>query len=281
VCAGICSGNALIFPFTMNKPPIKLQAEALAQQLQPEFPVLAAMLQKNLRRYLAVLQFVSDQLHPDGQTRILDYGCGYPLLVKLLRDGGLAATGYEPYAEESYHALAAKLGIAPHFFTTLPPGDQFDVVTLVDVIEHLSILRPTMTDVIARIRPGGYLVISTPNGLRLSQWLAFVRRKTAHPVAIEKFLKTDNNYVHHQREFTRPELEKTMRYYGLEVVTSTCVDTMPQRGDLEKYHVLLGQPKELISWRTRLRDGLQSRLPADWQNNLLLLARKPAAPPSL
>lgn len=272
-----CPEHSNFYSFAMNNQLVKQQAAVLAGQLQPEFPVLAAMLQKNLRRYAAVLNFISEQLHPDRRMSILDYGCGYPLLVRLLRDQGLTATGYEPYAEPKHQALAEKLGVADCCCTTLSPEAQFDLVTLVDVIEHLSILRPTMTDIVARIRPGGYLVVSTPNGLRLSQWLAFVRRKTAHPVAIEKFLRTDNNYVNHQREFTRSELEKTMRYYGLEVVALICVDTMPRREDLGKYHELLGEPPERTSWPTHVREALQRSLPADWQNNLLLLARKPKA----
>mgnify|MGYP001604689539 CR=1 FL=1 len=248
-------------------------------ELEPKFPIQAAMLQKNLRRYLATLEFSGSRLGWGFKGRVLDYGCGYPVFVRMLRDAGFAADGYEPYAEQNHHEVAAGLDIAANYFTALPANAQFDAVTMVDVIEHLSILRPTMTDVLSRIRPGGYLVVSTPNGLRLSQWLAFVRRKTAHPVAIEKFLQTDNNYVYHQREFTRAELEKTMRHYGLKVVASICVDTVPPREDLNKYHELLGQPKSPSHWRTQARDFLQRRLPPDWQNNLLLLARKPEATP--
>jgi len=259
----------------MNEQTIIDFSAHIAVQLAPAFPVQAAMLQKNLRRYSATLQFLDGQLGAAFRGQVLDYGCGYPLFLRLLRDCHFGAVGYEPYAGPDHCKVAACLGLSGSYFTTLPPEAQFDVVTMIDVIEHLSILRPTMTDIIGRIRPGGHLVISTPNGLRLSQWLAYVRRKTAHPTAIDKFLETDDNYTDHQREFTRAELALTVRHYGLELISLICVDTMPSRRDLSQYHKLLGKSDERTPWRTHVREFLQRILPANWQNNFLLLARKP------
>ena len=259
----------------MNDQQLKEIAGTITRQLTPRFPVRAAMLQKNMRRYLATLRFLETYLKPEFAGRILDYGCGFPLLLRLLRESGYDAVGFEPYAMQEHHDVAACLGVSESYFTALPTGAQYDVVTLVDVIEHLSILRPTMTDIIERIRPGGQLVISTPNGLRFGQWLAFVRRKTAHPTAINKFLETDNNYVNHQREFTREELALTVRHYGLEVESLICVDTTPSRRDLDEYRKSLGQSVGRTPWRAHMRDWLQQSLPADWQNNFFLLARKP------
>jgi len=261
----------------MDRKQIEILAGKIAGELPKEQPQLAAMLYKNLPRYVATLKFLLETPGPRASGPVLDYGCGYPLFLRLLRDGGLDAAGFEPYAEELHRRGADQLQVADVFFTRLPPGSQFGTVIMVDVIEHLSILRPTMTDVIARIRPGGYLLVSTPNGLRLSQWLAFVRRKKAHPTAIEKFLETDNNYVNHQREFTRGELELVVRHYGLEMVSLICVDTTPRREVLNAYHQLLGQQGATTPWRTRVRDFIQRSMPENWQNNFLMLARKPSA----
>lgn len=56
---------------------------------------------------------------------------------------------------------------------------QFDCITLFDVIEHLSDDRGLLLNIAARLKPGGILVLSTPNpssiGKRIKgpQWFAY------------------------------------------------------------------------------------------------------------
>lgn len=239
---------------------------------------LESLLAKNARRYLAVVDFARAAL-ARLDLDVLDYGCGYPFVLALLHDAGARVTGYEPFATPRHDSVAAALRLSGAMRRELREGEQFDLVLMVDVIEHLSVLRPTMTDVVNRIRPGGALLISTPNGMRFDQWLTYVRRVRAHPVTIEEFLTTDNNWVHHQREFTMAELRRTVEFYGLIPAAERIVDTAPAWSDLAAHRRARGdrtgiEPRE--SLRHRVKSAIQRHLPAAWQNNLLLLARKPA-----
>lgn len=237
---------------------------------------LNTMLHKNAPRYRAVLETGLELLDRPGM-RILDYGCGHPFMLALFGEAGHDVTGFEPYADESHDRVAALLRTPP-IRRSLPEDDQYDLVLMVDVIEHLAILRPTMTDVVRRIRPGGRLLISTPNGVRFDQWLAYVRRTRAHPVLIDDFLRTDNDWLHHQREFTMRELERTVQFYGLDVERSRTVDTTAEWDVMAAHRRARGDatgtaPREPL--RHRIKRGFQRALPESWQNNLILVARRP------
>lgn len=55
--------------------------------------------------------------------RILDYGCGNGLLVADLLKADINATGYDKYNPK---------------FSRLPKGQTFDVISMIEVLEHLS-----------------------------------------------------------------------------------------------------------------------------------------------
>lgn len=99
-----------------------------------------------------------EMLHRQGVTandRILDYGCGAGLFVDFLRQRGLAhAHGYDPFVAKYADAGALR--------------DPFDVVVSYDVIEHDDDPCAFLARVAALVRPGGLLVIGTPNAANVS-----------------------------------------------------------------------------------------------------------------
>lgn len=67
---------------------------------------------------------------------VLDYGCGYGHLVRLMREAGISAFGYEPYVipdSTVRDVINGSLGV-------LAAGD-FDVIVCREVMEHLTILE--------------------------------------------------------------------------------------------------------------------------------------------
>ena len=99
----------------------------------------------------------------------LDVGCGVGTLLRAVQNGGWSATGTEvaPAVVKSVQAagLDARLG----FLGDLDlPENGFDVVSMVEVIEHVPAPDSLIAEAQRLIRPGGALYITTPNGRSLS-----------------------------------------------------------------------------------------------------------------
>jgi 2-polyprenyl-3-methyl-5-hydroxy-6-metoxy-1,4-benzoquinol methylase len=102
--------------------------------------------------------------------RILDFGCGRGDLLAQFFARGIAAEGLE-FSEESARVTSERFANEPLFggvavgSETLASG-SFDVVLLVEVIEHLldAQLTPTLAEVRRLLSPGGKVVVTCPNG---------------------------------------------------------------------------------------------------------------------
>jgi 2-polyprenyl-3-methyl-5-hydroxy-6-metoxy-1,4-benzoquinol methylase len=95
---------------------------------------------------------------------LLDVGAGSGLLVQAARRRGLDALGLEPSQTLVEYASRAGVPIVEGALPTSGLGDRtFDLVTLVDVIEHVAGPVELLAECGARLNPGGVLVVVTPN----------------------------------------------------------------------------------------------------------------------
>ncbi len=107
-----------------------------------------------------------EQIRPHvGRARsLLDVGAGTGLLVEAARTLGWAAEGVEPAArlaqEAATHGLTVHEGVLPH---PALEGRTFDVVTCVDVIEHVTDPVGLLQSMTRHLGPGGTLVVTTPD----------------------------------------------------------------------------------------------------------------------
>ena len=96
--------------------------------------------------------------------RLLDLGCGNGMFLKRARDAGWDVAGVDFDAKAvdvaRNHGLDVRLGGIEQLD---PAVEQFDVITLSHVIEHvhhpLEVLRASL----ALLKPGGFLWLETPN----------------------------------------------------------------------------------------------------------------------
>jgi SAM-dependent methyltransferase len=106
------------------------------------------------------------QAHVNGDTRVtsvLDFGCYTGQLLAHLRPG-LQRFGIEVNAAAA--AVAARQAGAQVWRSLgeLPAGLCFDTVVAMDVIEHFASPRALMQQLLARLKPGGTLLVTTGDG---------------------------------------------------------------------------------------------------------------------
>jgi 2-polyprenyl-3-methyl-5-hydroxy-6-metoxy-1,4-benzoquinol methylase len=124
---------------------------------------------------LTVPSFVERRLQEiasgfDGYRRLnrwLDVGCGAGALMRAARARGWEVIGTEvsPPAAEALRAQDLDVRLGELETLDLP---EFDVVSLVEVVEHVPDSRRLVSDAAGLLRPGGVMYITTPHGRGVS-----------------------------------------------------------------------------------------------------------------
>ena len=110
----------------------------------------------------------------EGRTA-LDVGCGAGLLTEPLARLGAAVTGIDAAPElieaARAHADAQGLAIDYRAVAVEDVDGQFDLVTSLEVIEHVADPQGFVAALARRLAPGGLMILSTPNRTAWSKLL--------------------------------------------------------------------------------------------------------------
>lgn len=111
---------------------------------------------------------------PLAGKRAVDVGCGAGLLCEPLARLGAAVTGIDAAAENIGVAAAhaAQSGLAIDYragSVEALAGETFDLVTSMEVIEHVTDPAAFVAGLAAALAPGGLMILSTPNRTALSR----------------------------------------------------------------------------------------------------------------
>ena len=147
-------------------------------------------------------------------------------------------------------------------------SESFDLALCLAVIEHLHISPQTMLrDIWRALKPGGHLVLSTPNLARLSKRLGMALGRSIHP-ALEVWWK-EGPFFGHIREYDQNEIVSMLQWAGFEVERTylTNCGLSPFEGTLR------GAKRVLVPayW------AVASAVPG-FRHAIVAIARKPGAP---
>lgn len=98
-------------------------------------------------------------------------------------------------------------------------ADQIDAVLFMEVIEHLPIYpERLMKDICRVLKPGGHLLLTTPNYANLFNLLAWIRGKEPENFAWYDNPSDDPTYAAHVNEYTTGELRRLLTITGYTVL---------------------------------------------------------------
>lgn len=147
--------------------------------------------------------YIAERAKLDG-ARVADVGCGGGILSEALAKRGAHVTGIEASADVAQvakmHLLESKLPIDYHCTTVeefaAGAAGQFDVVTCMEMLEHVPDPAAVVAACAQLVKPGGHLFLSTLNRNPKSFLLAVV--------AAEYVLGMLPRGTHRYSQFIRP-----------------------------------------------------------------------------
>lgn len=189
-------------------------------------------LRSRLVRDAALARFGGD---PRSRTPLagktaLDIGCGAGLMTEPLARMGASATGIdaapENIAAASAHAEAGGLAIdyrATSVEALAATGARFDLITCLEVVEHVAGRDSFFAALAALLAPGGLAILSTPNRTAAS-WAVLIG-------GAEMVLRSIPRGAHDWNRFMTPaELTEALDHAGLSVTASTGLTWRPGAG---------------------------------------------------
>ena len=167
----------------------KLAGEARVLELGAMPYFMTALLLQRFPEYRLELANEPDRLREDG---------GHVRLVNRQR-------GIEHHFQ--YQAFNIETDRFPY------QDGSFDIVLYCEIIEHLM-HDPThsLYEIHRVLKPGGYLVLSTPNPFRYTNYLRFLRGTNIYPP-----FSGYGPYARHQREFSAAELRLLLKQCNFEI----------------------------------------------------------------
>ena len=165
-------------------------------------------------------------LRPLTGKTALDVGCGAGLLAEPLARMGAEVTAVDAAPEliavAKAHADASGLAIDYRAIGVEGLDARFDLITAMEVIEHVADPSAFVASLAARLAPGGLLILSTPNRTAWSRLITITLAEGTGRIP---------RGTHHYDEFITPEeLTAMLGAVGMEVTDVEGIAFTPMRG---------------------------------------------------
>ena len=216
-----------------------------------------------------LIQAVSDLLSdiPDDGKTLLDLSCKEGEILQSLhaRRFTLRGTNFE---ESGPQKTGIPIDYGVDLRKRLPYDDaSFDVVLLVEVIEHLSDHQAALGELSRILKPGGVLILTTPNIMRLNSRLHFLL--SGYHKTKRRFIPfdtpLDQSHRFHNYPIDLPILYYLCKQNGLELEQMGHSKVKPYSRFLL---AVLGLPVLAYTWYTL---WIREKNPRQQQENMRLL----------
>lgn len=224
-----------------------------------------------------VLAGLLRELAPSG-GRLLDIGCGAMDKTAVYQKIGFDCFASDDFLDywhsreenqgpllEFAHGVGIQVNIQAETLSIPWELGSFDIVTIVNVIEHLhESPRELLNFAGSCLKTGGLLLVGMPNSVNLRKRLSVLQGKSNYTPA-QGFYEFLGPWRGHIREFTLQETCDIVRWTGFEVVYKKTFHGMLR--DRLQNPVLRSLFKGISIPFPTLRDSLIAvgRKPADWQ----------------
>ena len=235
---------------------------------------------EDLWGYAKRLRFVRDAIsaafpeRPGASLRVLDVGCGNGshLALPLAICTGVQLVGIDTDSCSIEHARRlvgdrANIRFCVGRVEDLVEAEQFDVVILSEVLEHLERPAEMLTTGARLMNSNGILIVTVPNGygefeidswifrtLRLQRVVDALAQKREVPSA------TDNQESGHIQFFTRARLQKLFDAAGLVALDEGAGSFLA--GPIAGH--LVGRSPRLVDWNARITNHLPFIFASAW-----------------
>lgn len=160
----------------------------------------------------------------------LDIGCGAGLMTEPLARMGATATGIdaapENIAAAAAHATAGGLAITYHATSVealAATAARFDIITCLEVVEHVADRDSFFAGLAALLAPGGIAILSTPNRTA-GAWAVLI-------AGAEMLTRSIPRGAHDWNRFMTPaELTEALVNAGLQVIDTQGLGWSPTKG---------------------------------------------------
>lgn len=147
-----------------------------------------------------------------ADVKILDVGCGGGLVCEPLARLGYIVTGIDQSAEAidvaRHHAIEQNLNINYYCKDIKETDEQYDIITLLEVLEHVEHPEQLLKSSVNRLAPGGLIFFSTLNRTVFSY--------TAGILLAENVLKWAPKGTHQWSKYLKPsEIIMPLQNLGL------------------------------------------------------------------
>lgn len=173
---------------------------------------------ENFLRYNSILAYYKAQsiLEIVEGGSLLDLACGDGYLTKMIAGKFSRVVGVE--ASGAHVELAKKNVPGGEFFESLVEEfhteERFDVITMIDLLEHLRDPVAALQKAAAFLKPEGALIVHVPNANAINRRFSVMMGTLA---SCDELSPYDINVAGHRRAYTRQSLGEDIAKAGLQV----------------------------------------------------------------